>query len=157
MQVFEFEKWVSDQYEPKNNELRFGRELCLLLLEEVEYIPFGEVLCGSVYLKEYSTVVSFYIPYVPGRKKNYIRFVSYYKNIKIVEGKAVIDYNAKGKSIPFNDVEPTKEEIPIKESFERNFLAKLPLEYEYQKPAALDRFLSKLLTTLYRPRKNFVN
>lgn len=157
MQVFGFDEWVSEQYEPKNNELRVGRELCILLLAEEEYIPFGQVLCGSIYLKECGCSVSFYIPYVPGKKKNYIRFVSYNDKIEMVEGKAVINFKAKGKSFLFNDVEPTKQEIPIKESFEKNFLSKLPLEFEYQKPAALDRFLSKLITTLFRPRKNFVD
>ncbi|MBQ9537841.1 MAG: hypothetical protein IJU95_01105 [Treponema sp.] len=61
-----------------------------------------------------------------------------------------------GKNFAFNDVEPTKKEILIKESFERNFLGKLDLEWEYVQPAALDRYLSKLMS-LFRRRKDFVD
>ena len=128
-------------------------EVDKLLLYEDNYIPFGKVLMGKIYLKDVNTIVNFYVPRI--KKKNYIRLVSYTKEVEIVKEKI---YKKKwGKYISFNDVEPTKAEIPIKESFERNFLSKLPLEWEYQEPAALDKFLSKLLTTLYRPRKNFID
>ena len=124
-----------------------------LLLYEDNYIPFGKVLMGEIYLKDVNAIVHFYIPRI--KNNNYIRLVSYCKDIEMIEGKV---YKKKwGKFVSFNDVEPTKLEIPIKKSFEKNFLSKLPLEWEYQKPAALDRFISKVLTTMYRPRKNFID
>ncbi len=124
-----------------------------LLVYFDECIPFGNILEGKIYLKDVNAVVFFYLPQIQG--KNYLRLISYCTDFYPIDEK---HYRKKwGSYTSFNDVEPTKAEIPIKESFERNFLAKLPLEFEYQKPAALDRFLSKLITTLYRPRKNFVD
>ncbi len=156
MQVYIFNKWVNEKYEIKENEFKINDELCTLNLEKREWRPFGLVLCGSIFLQDVGYSVGFYIPYVSGVKKNYIRFVSYSSKIKKIEERNIINYKNKGTQKAFNDVEPTKQEIPIKESFEKNFLAKLPLEWEYKKPAALDRFFSKLLS-LFRKRKNFID
>lgn len=123
-----------------------------LLLEFNEYKPFGQVLEGTIYLKDVIAVVHFYIPHVPGKKKNYIRLVSYCNDFELVEGN--IHRKRWGKYTAFNDVEPTKQEIPIKESFEKNFMSKLDLEWEYEKPFLLDRGLSKFIS-LFRKRKDF--
>lgn len=121
-----------------------------LLLGTDEWIPFGQVLEAKIYLDDVDAVINFYVPYVAGY--NLIRLVSYCTDLKQVGD----DPQRKkwGKYTSFNDVEPTKKEIPIKESFEKNFLSKLDLEWEYVKPAALDRGLSKFLS-LFRKRKNF--
>ncbi len=124
-----------------------------LNLEKREWKPFGQVLCGSIFLRDVDAIIGFYVPYVPGLNKYFIRLVSYSENYKVDNERIVI---IRGKYKSFNDVEPTKMEGPIKESFEKNFLSKLPLEYEYFEPAALDRNLSKFLS-LFRKRKNFVD
>ena len=126
-------------------------ELYKINLGKSEWEPFGKVLCGSVFLEDVNAVVGFYVPYVPGTQKTYIRLVSYSEKYEKVGEKIVI---IRGVSKLFNDVEPTKKEIPIKESFEKNFMSKLPLEWEYKRPAAIDRNLSKILS-LFRKRKNF--
>lgn len=124
-----------------------------LNLEKREWKPFGQVLCGSIFLRDVDAIIGFYVPYVPGLNKYFIRLVSYSENYKVDNERIVI---IRGKYNSFNDVEPTKKEGPIKESFEKNFLDKLPLKYEYVEPSALDRNLSKFMS-LFRKRKNFVD
>ena len=126
-----------------------------LLVEKKETAPFGDTLDCKIYLSDVDAVAFFFIPHIPGTGHNLIRLVSYCNDFK------QIDENASSKKCKkwvaytgFNDVEPTKKEAPIKESFERNFLSKLPLSVEYIKPAAIDRGLSKFLS-FFRKRKNF--
>ncbi|MBR4385004.1 MAG: hypothetical protein IKP51_00610 [Treponema sp.] len=123
-----------------------------LLLEFKEYKPFGHVLQGTIYLKDVVAVVHFCILHISGKEKNYIRLFSYCTDLELVEGN--INRKRWGKYTSFNDAEPTKKEIPIKKSFEKNFLSKLDLEWEYEKPFLLDRGLSKLMS-LFRKRKDF--
>ena len=160
-QVYVFDRLINGEYTSAKNELEIHDSLYKLNLKKTEWIPFGKVLCGSIYLEDVGFTVYFYIPHVSGINKNFIRLVSYAtygNNIIKHDGKTIIKKGTKHtKHYFFNDVESTKLEIPIKKSFEKNFLSKLPLEWEYQEPAALDKFLSKLLTTLYRPRKNFID
>lgn len=152
-QAFVLDWDAYNRYEPKGHELGIKNIYYKLCLEKKEYEPFGKVLQGDIYLQDVNSVVRFYIPYIKGRNRCYIRLVSY---CNILERKSNIICGIPGKYISFNDVEPTKKEIPIKESFEKNFLSKLPLEWEYEKPAAIDRFFSKFLS-LFRKRKNFVD
>ncbi|MBP5451379.1 MAG: hypothetical protein J6Y16_03995 [Treponema sp.] len=56
-----------------------------LLLYEDNYIPFGKVLMGEIYLKDVNAIVHFYIPRI--KNNNYIRLVSYCKDIEMIEGK----------------------------------------------------------------------
>lgn len=86
------------------------------------------------------------------KKKNYIRLFSYCTDLEFVEEKT--QRKRWGKYTAFNDVEPTRQEIPIKKSFEKNFLSKLDLEWKYEKPFLLDRGLSKFIS-LFRKRKAF--
>ena len=149
--VYELDWDSFNKNEPKGHELGIKNTYYKLCLEKTNYEPYGTILQGEIYLTDVDSVVSFYIPYVKGNNKYYIHLVSYCKAIEKKDNKI---FGKPGKYISFNDVEPTKNEIPIKESFEKNFMSKLPLEWEYERPAAIDRKLSKLLS-LFRKRKNF--
>ena len=126
-------------------------EICLKYKER---IPFGNVLMGNVYLYDVETKVSFYILPVSLSPSGavYLELSGYTKDLEKIGNKIITKKNPCWFS--FNDVEPTQQEIPIKESFEKNFLSKLPLEYEYVDPGNLDRNISKFLT-IFRKRKNF--
>lgn len=123
-------------------------------LEKRNYPPFEQVLCGEVFLCDVNSVVNFIVPSIKGNGENYIRLISYCKTLEIKESDIIS--GCPGAYISFNDVEPTKTETEIKESFEKNFLDKLYINYEYQKPSLLDSFLSKFLS-LFRKRKNFID
>lgn len=153
LHVYDLDWDAYNRNEPQGHELGIKNEYYKLNLEKKDLEPLGLALCGCVFLEDVNAVVGFNIVYIPGRKKNYVRLVSYSKTYEIVKEKIVI---IRGKHNFFNDVEPTKQEIPIKESFEKNFMAKLPLEWEYEKPAALDKGLSKFIS-LFRKRKNFTD
>lgn len=123
----------------------------LSLDEEDTYL--GRSLFGHIYLKDVNATVGFNIHRVETNKKIYVYLLSYCSDLK----ETGVPYEKKwSEYISFNDVEPTKKEVPIKESFEKNFLSKLPLEWEYKKTAVLDRGLSKLLS-LFRKRKYFTD
>ncbi len=108
---------------------------------------------ATVYLKDVDAAIHFFLlRFKTG--EICLRLSGYGIEYELIEAKVFPKKTCKWFS--FNDVEPTKQEIPIKKSFEKNFLSKLPLEWEYEKPAALDRYLSKLLS-LFRKRKNFVD
>ena len=156
VQKFVYENPEFHVYEVARSTYEVGEknDLYELLLKIDEYIPFGQVLEGTIYLNDVDSVVHFYIPHISGKNKNYIRLVSYCTDLELVEGKT--QRKRWGKYTAFNDVEPTKQEIPIKKSFEKNFLSKLPLEWKYEKPAALDRGLSKFIS-VFRKRKNFTD
>lgn len=113
---------------------------------------FPKGLDTSIYLNDVDAAVHFSIvQFETG--KIVLRVSGYGKHkYEIVENQRRIKKG--GEMFSFNDVEPTKKEIPIKESFEKNFMSKLPLEWEYVKPTAIDRRLSKLLS-FFRKRKNF--
>ncbi len=149
--VYDLDWDAYDKNEPQGYKLGIKNEYYKLNLEKEEVEPFGHILCGGIFLEDVNAVVGFYIVYIPGRKKNYIRLISYSKIFELHDGKIVI---SRGKHNFFNDVEPTKKEIPIKKSFEKNFLSKLDLEWKYEKPFLLDRALSKLMS-LFRKRKDF--
>lgn len=140
-----------DNNYPKGHELGIKNEYYKLNVEKKDVPPFGQALCITIFLRDVNAVVGFHIVYIPGRKKNYMRLISYSHTYEMVKEKVVI---IRGKHKFFNDVEPTKQEIPIKKSFEENFLSKLDLEWKYEKPAALDRGLSKFIS-LFRKRKAF--
>ncbi|MBP5697379.1 MAG: hypothetical protein J6X11_12140 [Treponema sp.] len=150
-QVYDLDWKAYDNNIPNGSESGIKNEYYKLNLEKREVIPLGMALCGGIFLEDVNAVVGFNIVYIPGRKKNYMQLVSYSKTYEIVKEKIVI---IRGKHNFFNDVEPTKKEIPIKESFEKNFLSKLDLEWKYEKPFLLDRGLSKLMS-LFRKRKDF--
>ena len=138
---------------PDGPHIGIENEYYKLELDMEEVVPFGKTLCGNVYLEDVKAIVHFYIPHVLRENgQNLIRLVSYNMSLEKSEGQVIRKEG--GKYTLFNDVEPTKKEIPIKESFERNFLSKLKLEWEYVEPADLDKWLSKFLT-FFRKRKNF--
>lgn len=116
-------------------------EICLKYKER---IPFGNVLMGNVYLDDVETKVSFYILPVSVLPSGavYLELGGYTKDLEKIGNKIITKKNPCWFS--FNDVEPTQQEIPIKESFERNFLDNLPLEWEYVDPGTLDKTLSKI-------------
>ena len=151
--VYDLDWDAYNKNEPQGHELGIKNEYYKLDLEKKDVVPFGQVLCGTIFLGDVNALVGFHIVYIPGRKKNYIRLVSYSKTYEVVDEKIAM---IRGKFNSFNDVEPTKQEIPIKKSFEKNFLSKLPLEWKYEKPAALDRGLSKFIS-VFRKRKNFID
>lgn len=150
-QTYDYDSGEYSRRRLKGSDESIKNELYRINLEKREWEPFGKVLCGSIFLEDVNAVVGFYVPYVSGSQKTYIRLVSYSRKFE-KDGKKIVII--RGISKLFNDVEPTKNEIPIKESFEKNFMSKLPLEWEYVKPAAIDRRLSKLLS-FFRKRKNF--
>ncbi len=154
----EFQVYALD-WSTYNRNIPYGRNIGIeneyykLELGMEDVVPFGNVLCGNVYLADVKAFVHFYIPHVLRENgQNLFRLVSYNTDLQISEEKII--RKMWGKYIPFNDVEPTKKETPIKKSFEKNFLSKLNLEYEYVKPADLDIWLSKFLS-FFRKRKNF--
>lgn len=153
LQVYELDWDTYYKMEPEGQKYGIINNYYKLCLAKKNYEPYGNVLQGEIYLSDVKTVVNFYIPYLKDQKKTYFRLVSYCKDIKNI-GSLIC--GTPGKYISFNDVEPTKQEIPIKESFEKNFLSKLALEYEYIKPAEIDMKLSKFLT-FFRKRKNFID
>lgn len=133
-----------------NNEMMNALEENGIKTKDMYVFPKG--LDASIYLNDVDAAVHFSIV-KNGTGTIYLRLGGYGKHkYEIVSNQRRITKG--GEMFPFNDVEPTKNEIPIKESFEKNFLSKLPLEWEYVKPAAIDRRLSKLLS-FFRKRKNF--
>lgn len=151
LQVYELDWDMYKKNEPNGQELGIKNKYYKLSLERSEYVPYGKVLQGDIYLTDVNTVVHFYIPYVKGRNKYYIRLVSYCQSLE-KNGKKIC--GMPGKYVSFNDVEPTKIEIPIKKSFEKNFLDILPFEWTYVEPASIDKRISKILS-FFRKRKNF--
>lgn len=148
-QIYEFD---SDSYFKNESHIGVKKNFYKLRLGVEELIPFGKVLTGGIYLSDIDIVIFFYIPYLSRAKKCCIRLTGYCSDIEDVDGQKCLKRN--WKSHAFNDVEPTKQEIPIKESFEKNFMSKLDLEWEYEKPFLLDRGLSKFIS-LFRKRKDF--
>ncbi|MBQ2206995.1 MAG: hypothetical protein II413_07290 [Treponema sp.] len=120
-----------------------------IIKDDWYYFPLS--VDATVYLYDVNAAVHFFIPqFTTG--KIVIRLDHYSFGYELVEDQIRPKKNCKWFS--FNDVEPTKQEIPIKESFEKNFLSKLDLEWKYEKPSCLDRGLSRFLT-LFRKRKAF--
>lgn len=122
-----------------------------ILTEDIYKYPMS--VDSYIYLSDVDAAVHFFlIKFATG--KTVFRLDQYWIGYEFIDNRWQAKKDCKGYN--FNDVEPTKKEIPIKESFEKNFLSKLPLEWEYEKPAAIDRFFSKFLS-LFRKRKNFVD
>lgn len=117
-----------------------------------DMVPYGEVLMGCIYLKDVDTVAIFRIIPISSSSSNvvYIRLYGYGKNILYLNRKIIL--TPKGIGSPFNDVEPNEEQEKIKESFERNFLDSLSLDWEYVDPGSLDRIISKIMRS-YKDNK----
>lgn len=124
-----------------------------LCLSYVNREPFGIVLRGNVFLNDVNSDVGFSIlPIKQSQEKEIIiRLNGYSKKLDIITLGEKTVVKKWQENFSFNDVEPTQQEIPIKESFEKNFLERLPIECEYVDPGNLDRIISKILTVF---RKN---
>lgn len=118
----------------------------------LEKIVSEKVLRGTIYLEDADAFVYFQIIPITSPDRIFLRLSAYGLGTDIKQG--VITKKEDGKTFGFNDVEPVKKELPVKESFEKNFMSKLPLEWEYQEPARLDKAISKILS-FFRKRKNF--
>lgn len=131
-------------------------EYLKLYLKYIDQEPFGKILDGTIYLEDVNTCVGFSILPVSDSDSGsvYITIDFYNKDIEKINEKIIIKQKCEWYS--FNDVEPTEEETKIKESFEKNFLAKLPLETEYVDPGNLDKNLSKILRFLKKWKIKYI-
>nr|MCR5063580.1 hypothetical protein [Treponema sp.] len=134
----------------------FKDEYLQLCLYYEEQVPFGIILKGNIFLKDVNAKVSFNIHPVdkPPYGTVYLVLGGYSKDIEKNKDKIITKKGCEWHS--FNDVEPTEEETKIKESFEKNFLAKLPLETEYVDPGNLDKNLSKILRFLKKWKIKYI-
>lgn len=119
-----------------------------------EKIVPEKVLGGCVYLEDIDSYVYFRILPIKSPDRIILRLTAYANGTDVKHG--VRTKKEDGRTYPFNDVEPVKKEFPVKESFEKKFLSKLSLEWEYQDPVFLDKSISKIMS-FFRKRKNFID